>query len=175
MITQDANQQLTPAVQTYLLLRDAVEVDLGVSVAEIEAETSYWGWDHHTFTKTFQLQPSGDGRFVGREILTGDPLNGLCLKLIAVRENRYDWSSQGRVESSLGFRGFFTLYVDEAHGLKSPKATSMECGLKMDNLELQVPNPQLDKLRNLSLSLGLANGLRVFAKHLEEEVGDLWL
>lgn len=174
MITQDANQQLTPAVQTYLLLRDAVEVDLGVSVAEIEAETSYWGWDHHTFTKTFQLQPSGDGRFVGREILTGDPLNGLCLKLIAVRENRYDWSRQGRVES-LGFRGFFTLYVDEAHGLKSPKATSMECGLKMDNLELQVTNPQLEKLRDLSLRLGLASGLRTFAKHLEEEVDDLWL
>ena len=50
MITQDENKQLTPAVQTYLLLRDAGEVDLGVSVAEIEAETSYWGWDHHTFT-----------------------------------------------------------------------------------------------------------------------------
>lgn len=37
MITQDANKQLTPAVQTHLLLRDVAEVDLGVSVAEIEA------------------------------------------------------------------------------------------------------------------------------------------
>ena len=45
----------------------------------------------------------------------------------------------------------------------------------MDNLELQVTNPQLDKLRGLSLSLGLANGLRVFAQHLGWEVGDLWL
>lgn len=174
MITQEANKQLTPAVQTYLLLRDAAEVDLGVSVAEIEAETSYWGWDYHTFTKIFQLQPVGDGRFIGREVMTGEPLTGLSLKLIVIRENRYDSGRRERVES-LKFGGFFTLYTDEAHGLKSPKATSMECGLKMDNLELQVPNPQLDKLRNISLSLGLANGLRAFAQHLEEEVGDQWL
>lgn len=36
MIAGDTNKQVAPAVQTYLLLRDAVEVDLGVSVAEIE-------------------------------------------------------------------------------------------------------------------------------------------
>lgn len=172
MITQEANKQLTPAVQTYLLLRDAAEVDLGVSVAEIEAKAAYWA--QTTFNKTFQLQPAGDGRFVGREVMDGEPLTGLCLKFIARRENQYDWSRRVRVES-LVFSGFFTLYPDEAHGLKSPKATSMECGLKMDNLEIQVTNPQLDKLRNLSLSLGLANGLRVFAQHLEEEVSDQWL
>lgn len=171
MITQ-GNKQLTPAVQTYLLLRDAVEVDLGVSVAEIEREAAYWG--QTTFYKSFQLQPVGDGRFVGREVMTGELLTGLCLKLIARRENQYDWSRGMRVES-LGFSGFFTLYVDEAHGLKSPKATSMECGLKMDSLECQAYNTQLDKLRNLSLSLGLANGLRVFSQRLEEEVSDQWL
>lgn len=174
MITQEANKQLTPAVQTYLLLRDAAEVDLGVSVAEIEGETSYWGWDHHTFTKIFQLQPAGDGRFIGREVMAGEPLTGLCLKLIVIRENHYDWGRGERVES-LKFGGFFTLYTDAAHGLKSPKPTSMECGLKMDSLDCYVDNPQLDKLRNLSLSLGLASGLQTFAKHLEEEVDDLWL
>lgn len=172
MITQDANQQLTPAVQTYLLLRDAVEVDLGVSVAEIEMSAAYWG--QTTFCKSFQLQPVGDGRFIGRELMTGESLTGLCLKLVVIRENHYDWDRRERVES-LKFGGFFTLYTDAAHGLKSPKATSMECGLKMDNLELQVTNPQLDKLRDLSLRLGLASGLRTFAKHLEEEVSDQWL
>ena len=174
MIAEDTNKQVAPAAQTYLLLRDAVEVDLGVSVAEIEAETSYWGWDHHTFCKSFQLQPVGDGRFVGRELMTGESLNGLCFKLIAGRESRYDWSRQGRVES-LKFGGFFTLYTDAAHGLKSPKPTSMECGLKMDSLDCYVGNPQLEKLRDLSLRLGLASGLRTFAEHIEKEVDDLWL
>ena len=172
MIAGDTNKQVAPAVQTYLLLRDAAEVDLGVSVAEIEMRAAYWG--QTTFCKRFQLQPVADGRFVGRELMTGESLTGLCLKLVVIRENHYDWDRRERVES-LKFGGFFKLYADAAHGLKSPKPTSMECGLKMDSLDCYVGNPQLEKLRDLSLRLGLASGLRTFAKHLEEEVGDLWL
>lgn len=172
MIAEDTSKQVAPSAQTYLLLRDAAEVDLGVSVAEIETKAAYWG--QTTFCKTFQLQPVGDGRFIGREVMTSEPLAGLCLKLVVIRKNRYDSGRRGRVEF-MEFGGFFTLYTDEAHGLRSPKSTSMECGLKMDSLDCHVDNPQLDKLRNLSMRLGLANGLRVFANQLEGEVGDLWL
>lgn len=173
MIAGDTNKQVAPAVQTYLLLRDAAEVDLGVSVAEIEMRVAYC-WGQSTFCKSFQLQPVGDGRFVVRELMTGESLTGLCLKLVVIRENHYDWGRRERVES-LKFGGVFKLYADAAHGLKSPKPTSMECGLKMDSLDCYVGNPQLEKLRDLSLRLGLASGLRTFAKHLEEEVDDLWL
>lgn len=165
MITQDANKQLTPAVQTHLLLRDAAEVDLGVSVAELALDAAPGSYSTYSYGKYFQLRPAGGGRFVGRRLAEGETHSGLVLD-IRPYLSRCD---------SLAFCGDLIIHQDESHGLRSGVWWAIKIPLHLDSISLEDEGPMANGLRDASLSIGLANNLRTLAQHLEEEVSDQWL
>lgn len=167
MITQEANKQLTPAVQTYLLLRDAAEVDLGVSVAELAQEAAPGRYSTYSYEKYFQLRPAGGSRFVGRRLAEGETHSGLVLN---IRPYLSSWRCD-----ALGFCGNLVIHQDEAHGLRSGAGWAIQSPLHLDSISLEDEGPMANGLRDASLSIGLANNLRTLAQHLEEEVSDQWL
>ena len=169
MITQEANKQQTPAVQTYLLLRDAAEVDLGVSVAELSLDAARWRrYGTYSYGKYFQLRPAGVGRFVGRRLAEGETHSGLVLYI-----RPYLLSS--RRCDSLAFCGDLIVHQDEAHGLRGGVGWTIKNPLHLDSISLKDEGPMANGLRDASLSIGLANNLRTLAQRLEKEGGRLWM